>query len=193
MKNLLLILSTLLLLAACSKKTTAKVSDAATKPDKAVAIADPPFSEPKVTAIEAVPKTVGIPKDVDPNLRASLHRSPCFGRCPSFSYELFADGRVVYHGYSHTPRIGNFNTKVDDGFMKRVAAKALSIKYLELSDHYPTADIAVSDVPTTTTYIRIGDAGKKITNNYDPPKELREFEQWLETQFDALNWQAAKE
>jgi hypothetical protein len=89
--------------------------------------------------------------------------------------------------------MGNYTTKADAAFMKRIADKAMTIKYLSLSDHYPTADMAVSDVPTTTTYIRVGADGKKITNNYDPPKELVEFEQWLEAQFETLNWQAAKE
>jgi hypothetical protein len=88
--------------------------------------------------------------------------------------------------------MGSYTTKVDDVFMKRVVDKALSIKYLGMSDKYPIGDIAISDVPTITTYIRIGNDGKKIANNYDAPKELMAFEEWLEIQFDGLKWEAAK-
>ena len=191
MKNIFLAFSTLLLVVACSKKTTEKSSQTETQLSTPVAVESPintPPKPPKTTT-----KAVGIPKDVDPNLLASLRRSPCYGKCPAFSYELFADGKVTYFGQSNVTRMGSYTTKVDDAFMKRIADKALSIKYLSLSDHYPTADIAVSDVPTITTYIRIGNDGKKITNNYDPPKELTEFEQWLEEQFETLKWQQVKE
>jgi hypothetical protein len=191
MKNLFFIFSTLLLVVACSRKTTGKTTDIAPKVPAPVVVESPKDIPASTTRMAT--KAVGIPKDVDPNLLASLHRSPCFGRCPSFTYELYADGKVIYHGYAYAARTGNYTTKADDAFMKRIADKALSIKYLSLFDHYPTADIAVSDVPTTTTYIRIGADGKKITNNYDPPKELTEFEQWLEAQFETLNWQAVKE
>jgi hypothetical protein len=195
MKNLILAFSTLLFVVACSKKTTVKTTDIAAPKDAPVAVVSPiePTVELPKTSNKTATKAVGIPKDVDENLLASLHRSPCFGRCPSFKYELFADGKVAYTGYAYAARTGNYTTKADAAFMKRIADKALSIKYLYLSDHYPTADMAVSDVPTTTTYIRVGTDGKKITNNYDPPKELTEFEQWLEAQFETLNWQQAKE
>jgi hypothetical protein len=194
MKHLVIILSTVLLVAACSRKTTGKTSQIGPKVNAPVEVPNTPtVSEPVKTSDQTATKAVGIPKDIDANLLASLHRSPCFGRCPSFKYELFADGKVTYIGYSHTERMGNYTTKADAAFMKRIADKAMTIKYLSLANHYPTADMAVSDVPTTTTYIRVGADGKKITNNYDPPKELVEFEQWLEAQFETLNWQAAKE
>jgi Domain of unknown function (DUF6438) len=191
MKNLILALLAFLFVVACSKKPTLKTTEIVTQVPAPVVVVPQDItvaSTPKVAT-----KAVGIPKDVDQTLLASLHRSPCFGRCPSFAYELYEDGRVIYHGYAYAARMGNYTTKTDEAFMKRVADKALSIKYLSLFDHYPTADMAVSDVPTTTTYIRIGKDGKKITNNYDPPKELTDFEQWLEAQFETLNWQQAKE
>jgi Domain of unknown function (DUF6438) len=191
MKNIFLAFSTLLLVVACSKKTTEKSSQTGTQPSAPFTVESPINTPPKPT--KPTTKAVGIPKDVDPNLLASLHRSPCFGKCPAFSYELFSDGKVAYFGQSNVTRMGSYTAKVDDAFMKKIADKALSIKYLSLSDHYPTADIAVSDVPTVTTYIRVGNDGKKIINNYDPPRELTEFEQWLEAQFETLKWQAAKE
>jgi Domain of unknown function (DUF6438) len=186
MKNIFFVALACFLVMACSPKTSQTTTQVAPPPPPPPSLGDAP-PPPKPTT-----KSIGIPKDVDPNLVASLQRSPCFGKCPTFSYQLFADGRVVYNGAAHVTRMGSYTTKVDDVFMKRVVDKALSIKYLGMSDKYPIGDIAISDVPTITTYIRIGNDGKKIANNYDAPKELMAFEEWLEIQFDGLKWEAAK-
>lgn len=191
MKNLLLICFAALLIAACSKKTPPQTTRIAPSHEVPTTVQEP------IIVVKEAPKTatkaVGIPKGIDENLLASLHRSPCFGRCPSFKYELFEDGNATYSGYAYASRTGNYMTKVDNAFIKRIVDKALTVKYLYLSNQYPTGDVAVADLPTTTTYIRIGADGKKISNNYDPPRELAEFEQWLEAQFETLNWQQVKE
>ena len=191
MKHLLLTLSTLLFVAACTKKTAEKSSQTPTTTPAPVPVVTSP--EAPVQTYSSTSYGKGVPDDINPNLVASLQRSPCFGYCPTFKIELFSDGKAHYHGIAHVARLGNYTAKVDAAFIKRIEDKALSIKYLSLLDHYPTGDIAVSDVPTITSYVRIGKDGKRITNNYDPPKALTEFEQWLEAQFEGLNWQVVKE
>ena len=191
MKNILFTLSTLVFVAACTKKTAEKISQTSTKTTAPLAVVTSPITPVPTPTSTAYAK--GIPEDVNPDLVASLQRSPCFGYCPTFKIEVFSNGKAQYHGIAHTTRIGNYVAKVDAAFLKGIEDKALSIKYLSLLDHYPTGDIAVSDVPTVTSYVRIGKDGKRITNNYDPPKALTEFEQWLEAQFEGLNWQVIKE
>ena len=194
MKNILFALSTLVFVAACTKKTADKSSQTSASnaaSQTPVAVVTQPATPVQMPTSTAYGK--GTPDDINPNLVASLQRSPCFGFCPTFKMEVFSDGKAVYRGMAHVTRMGNYTAQVDAAFIKRIEDKALSIKYLSLFDHYPTGDIAVSDVPTVTSYVRIGKDGKRITNNYDPPKALTEFEQWLEAQFDGLNWQAVKE
>ena len=186
MKNAFLVLLASICIAACSKKTAAKSSQATTKPTTAVATPKSMGETPSSTSYAK-----GIPEDIDPNLQVSLHRSPCFGYCPTFKIEVFTDGTARYNGYAHVTRLGSYTAKADAAFMKRVADKALSIKYLSLLDKYPVGDIAIADLPTVTTYIRIGKDGKRVIDNHDPPKELREFEQWLEAEFETLSWQKA--
>jgi hypothetical protein len=191
MKHLFLAFSALVFIAACTKKTADKSSQTPTTVPAPVPVATSP--EAPVPTYSSTTYGKGVPDDVNPNLVASLQRSPCFGYCPTFKMEVFADGTARYQGSAHVARLGNYTAKVDAAFIKRIEDKALSIKYLSLLDHYPTGDMAVSDVPTVTSYVRIGKDGKRITNNYDPPKALTEFEQWLEAQFEGLNWQIAKE
>lgn len=186
MKNILFAFFSLLFVVACSKKTANKSNQTATQPTTPTTV----VTASTTPATPSAPSySKGVPQDIDPNLRVSLQRSPCFGFCPTFKIEVFANGTAQYNGYAHVARVGNYTAKVDDAFMKRISDKAMSIKFLSLLDHYPTGDMAISDVPTVTTYVRIGNDGKRITNNYDPPKALTEFEQWLEAQFETLNWQ----
>ena len=63
---------------------------------------------------------------------------------------------------------------------------------MALSNKYPKGDNMIPDIPSTISYIRIENEGKMITNNFDAPKELIEFEIWLEKEIDALDWKEVK-
>ena len=85
---------------------------------------------------------------------------------------------------------GIFTAKVTPEFIAKIQSKALSIKYLSFENKYPIAPVVIADLPTTTTFIRIGEEGKQITDNFDAPRELIDFENWLVYQFEKLDWQA---
>ena len=127
MKHLLLTLSTLLFVAACTKKTAGKSSQTTTKTTAPVVVVTAPTTPVQTPTSTAYAK--GIPDDINPDLVASLQRSPCFGYCPTFKIELFSDGKAYYHGTGHVARMGNYTAKADAAFMKRIEDKALSIKY----------------------------------------------------------------
>ena len=47
----------------------------------------------------------------------------------------------------------------------------------------------ITDIPTTISYVKVGTDSKMIYNNYDAPRELVDFEHWLELQFEGLSWE----
>lgn len=184
MKNtilIILLLSTTLI--SCSQKnvdktTTAKIEKAKT-----------------VTPIKSDIDSKGeseIPIPVTPTvlLMAKINRTPCYGKCPVFTIELFDNGVVKYNGVAFVDKKGIFTAKVTPAFIANIQSKALSIKYLSLENKYPIAPVVIADLPTTTTFIRIGEEGKQITNNFDAPRDLIDFENWLEHEFEKLDWQA---
>ena len=73
-----------------------------------------------------------------------------------------------------------------------IQKKALDVKYFELANQYPTNGTDISDIPKAISYVRFGNDGKMIIDNFDAPKELIEFEKWLETLADSFAWKEMK-
>ena len=176
-------------MASCSKKKAEKTTETTLKTEAVPPKKDLP------TEVMTQPKsatTVKIPEGTDVNLIAKIKRTPCYGKCPVFTIELFKDGLVKYNGDAYVDKKGSFTAQASPEFIQQIQAKAQSIKYLSFENKYPIAPVVIADLPVTTTYIRIGDVGKQITDNFDAPRELIDFENWLEHAFDKLDWKAAK-
>ena len=158
-----------------------------------------PIEETKIVAtkpsVETTAKgvqTIHIPEGVDSNLIVSLQKTACFGQCPVYKVEIFKDGTVKYKGTAHIKKRGQYEAIATMAFIKNIQQKAAVINYMSFSDKYPKGDNMITDIPSTISYIRIENEGKMITNNFDAPKELMEFEKWLEKEIDALQWKEVK-
>ena len=183
MKNTILflfLLSTTLF--ACSKKnvdktTASQIKKETSKTPSKTNVEHNNGFEPALPIIPAV------------RLMAKIDRTPCFGKCPVFTIELFDDGTVKYNGVAFVDKQGTFTAKVTPEFIAKIQSKALSVNYLSFENKYPIAPVVIADLPTTTTFIRIGKEDKQITDNFDAPRDLIDFENWLVKQFETLNWQ----
>ena len=191
MKNTFLLIALFSVAAlACSKKQVDKTT--ATKVEKETTV----VKKDKPTETQTTPQTTAKGSNTeggDANLIAKIKRTPCFGKCPVFTVELFNNGLVKYNGMAYVERKGNFTAKASPEFIKQIQDKALAIKYLSFENKYPISPVAIADLPTTTTYIRIGEASKQILDNFDAPRELIDFENWLEKEFNKLEWKAVGE
>lgn len=188
MKNLFLATFSILLFFSCSKKAADKITQTSSQPTP-----QPQMPQPK--PVEVVTKgddKLNIPEGISPDLLVSLLRTPCFGSCPSYKLEIFKDGTVKYKGTGYVKRLGFFTAKADSDFIAQIQKKAESINYMKLNSKYPIGDIEIADIPQTISYIRFGNDGKMINNNFDAPKELVAFERWLEKHIESLKWQEEK-
>ena len=183
MKNTILILSLLsATFFACSKKNVEKTTTSQIKKE--------PISTPSKTSVEqnrGIEPVLPIIPTIQ--LMAKIDRTPCFGKCPVFTIELFDDGTVKYTGVAFVDKQGSFTAQASTEFIKQIQSKALSIKYLSFENKYPIAPVVIADLPITTTFIRIGTKDKQISDNFDAPRDLIDFENWLVHQFDKLDWQ----
>lgn len=187
MKNIALgLILSLSVVTACSKKKVEKTTPTKMTTETAVA------TKPIVVEVKSPVQTpkVTVPEGTDVNLVAKIKRTPCFGKCPVFTIEMYNNGIVKYNGVAFVEKKGNFVAKANSDLIQQIQSKALAIKYLSFENKYPIAPVAIADLPTTTTYVRIGDVGKQILNNFDAPRELIEFENWLEQEFNKLDWKA---
>lgn len=182
MKSLIFILPICITFLACTKK----VKDKTTQTNMNKSKQEPTIPSPTTTVITAKP----IQPKVDVNLMVSLQRTPCFGQCPVFKIELFNDGKVIYDGKAFCKRMGIHKAIASPDLMKAIQQKASDIKYLAFNEKYPKGESMITDIPTTVSYVKIGSDSKMVSNNYDAPTELIEFEHWLEQQFEGLKWEA---
>jgi hypothetical protein len=181
-KSLIFIFPFCLTLLACAKQVNNKTTQTNMNKTKQEA------PSTNTTTNKGTTKTVE-PK-VDNNLLVSLQRTPCFGQCPVFKIQLFNDGKVVYEGKAHCKRMGTYKAVASTELIKAIQQKANEIKYLSFEERYPKGESMITDIPTTISYIKVGSDSKMVANNYDAPKELVEFEHWLELQFETLKWEA---
>ncbi len=124
---------------------------------------------------------LSIPEGIDSQIVISLKKTPCIGQCRVFEATIYRNGQVVFDGKSYVPKLGRHTTVVSEIFIKKIQEKALELRFFDLSGNYPlSSDPILEDFPTVITYLRVGEGGKLIENNYDAPRQLIEFERYLE-------------
>ncbi len=177
-----------LVVGGCSEKTS-KVATTEKHPTPPVVV-QPVYPTPSVVTPKTAEDIVSIPKGIDPNLVISISRSGCFGKCPAYSFSLTADGKAVYEGIAYVAKLGKHTAQVSKSDIdKFLAVETLHTRSLQsLNDKYPIKGELVSDLPTTKTYVRLGNSGKLIVNNYDAPKEVLDLEELIEQFAEKLNW-----
>jgi hypothetical protein len=71
--------------------------------------------------------------------------------------------------------------------IKEVLAEAKKIKFFSLENAYPTGGKQVTDVPTCAVTINDGKQEKRVMDKLDAPKELADFEKYLDEFFKKID------
>ena len=122
------------------------------------------------------------------SLVAYLEKSPCFGRCPTFTFSVYRSGYVVYDGKTNVPNIGKYYSWLTHQQLVDMGKKAEEAGFFELNDEY--RNLHLTDFPTIYIEIRYRGKKKKITH-YDanPPANLVMMENYLDTlSSQVTNW-----
>lgn len=128
----------------------------------------------------------------DTILLASIDRTPCFGRCPTYKITVYQSGYVVYEGKQNVKNIGFFSTRLEKEKTDQIKNHIIQNKITDLDDKYVNPHIA--DFPSTYTEVNLNGKYKHIVNT-DPeaPKPLIEFEKFLDSFFtDQTVWTPIK-
>lgn len=119
---------------------------------------------------------------------ASIKRTNCYGKCPSYEAKLYSNGTVVYEGKAHTAKLGLFEAYLLKPQIDSLFALADAMNFFELASFYPTNGKKLSDLPETHTYLKVGENEKTIINNHNSPKDLRLLESYLDELLADLEW-----
>ncbi len=123
-------------------------------------------------------------------LLLSLERTTCYGHCPYYSIQIYADGRAVYEGKQNVSLLGNYTATVPPSLVERLLAKAKAINYLDLAPKYPIKGLGIIDFPVCISSVRQDGVLKTIYNRNEAPPALIAYEQLFDELTETLPWQA---
>ena len=116
----------------------------------------------------------------------TLDRSECFGPCPIYSISIHGDGTVIYHGKKYVSVVGKRVHKIPVDDVRKLIDEFNKLGYFSLKDEYTQVVNAdgsithVSDLPGTTTSIKIKRRKKTVYNYFGGPEALRKLERKID-------------
>jgi hypothetical protein len=121
----------------------------------------------------------GLTKKANPSeieLIISLQRTACFGTCPIYKIEIFADGSGIYTGTRFVENIGVTKFNLSETQLNLILTQAEAIGFTNMKGEYSEP---ISDLPTT--FIQIKD--KKIRDYTGAPKTLKNLEKLIDQMY----------
>jgi|SRR5436190_16339442 len=108
----------------------------------------------------------------------TIERQACYGRCPIYSAQIYADGTVIYNGKDFVKVIGERSHKIKKDKLERLIKAFEDIKYFSLKDEYRYNEngLTITDQPTTITSFSYKGKTKKVINYAFAPAELEKLE-----------------
>jgi hypothetical protein len=124
----------------------------------------------------------------------TLQRTGCFGTCPIYSLEIFADGFVRYVGTRFVQVSGEHKSVLQRDKVEDLISQFLQAGYFLLQDNYETYRAHdgqiwhVTDLPTAYSSFRYGDRRKSIRDYAFAPRELTELEIEIDRVANTHRW-----
>lgn len=181
MKNISLLLLTLILIPIVGCKTQEENSSSSSKEIQSVTDKKnnsiPLTNTNQDTAVLSKYRTMKfVSAKENDTIFATLTRTPCFGTCPVYKLMIFKSGLALYEGSQHVEKTGRYLVYFSEEEMKNIEEKAKEIDYFGLKDEY---DSPVTDFPTTYTSLRLNGKVKAISNRVSGPKGLTDYQKLI--------------
>lgn len=115
-------------------------------------------------------------------LLASLTRGPCFGWCPSYTFQVFRDGAVEYNGDAYVKTTGKATWTIAATQVAQIDDLFARNGFMKLGSAY--TDYDMTDAPSATvSYAPPGGAEKRVEHYFgdsDAPEVLVVIEDGLD-------------
>lgn len=121
-------------------------------------------------------------------LVASLERTTCYGDCPYYEVNIYANGIVTYNGRKNVEYLGLHQATLSQQQIQQLLAKAKSIGYIYLENKYPTKGLGIIDFPVCITSVQEGGIKKVVYNRNDAPQRLIEYQDFFDELIEDVEW-----
>ena len=130
----------------------------------------------------AAPAKTTAPTEAGPVL--TFERTPCFGTCPGYVMQVYADGRVAYEGRRAVPMMGKKDLKLPAAAVANMLRQAHEAHFEQFEKRYSRN---TTDLPSTIVAIRQPDGTlKTVVVEEGAPENVKELFAYLGNQFDQL-------
>ncbi|QQR85504.1 MAG: hypothetical protein IPJ76_12900 [Flavobacteriales bacterium] len=119
----------------------------------------------------------------------TLTKTPCFGKCPAYTVNVYRSGYATYNGKSHVEKTGEYMAHVGMDTLALLLAKAEAIGFFDLQDVY---DSQVTDLPSTTIVVAAGGRSKQVKARHQVPQQFKDFAAYAEGLLQPVAWKPLK-
>ena len=115
----------------------------------------------------AGPKNATTTADVD---YMKMLRSSCFGKCPSYTVEVYRNGLVRYTGRLFVPDTGVYEKNIGAGQAQALLSRVKEYRVDTLKDSY---ELRIADLPGLNYTFKYGNKTKQVNNAHFGPLFLK--------------------
>jgi hypothetical protein len=112
--------------------------------------------------------------------KVSMHRTACFGKCPTYSLEINKNGSVTYTSIRFTKFEGIYTKKFSIDKVKNIF---LQVNLLKLDTCQNEYEQIIADLPGLNFNIDYTNAKKQIVNAHFGPKFLKRLAMNIDKEF----------
>lgn len=130
---------------------------------------------------------------IDPNIAADFHvtleRTPCFGTCPAYTVQLFANGDVSYYGAHFVKDTGAATGHATTSSILELQNTCQSSGFFTMNSIYD--DVGVTDCPWMYTTVTLNGTTKLIRDYAcasSAPAALRSYEKLIDSLLNTKQW-----
>jgi hypothetical protein len=115
-----------------------------------------------------------------------IERTPCYGKCATYTFIVKSDGTVRYNGEAHVDRIGRSTGKIPTWEFHWLANFIVESGFMELHRAYATLG---SDLPTVYTMV-VMNGDRKIVSSFpgSGPYPLWAVEKLIDDLSEEVEW-----
>lgn len=114
----------------------------------------------------------------------TFERTPCFGTCPSFKMQVYADGRVEYEGRRFVPTEGKQELKLPAATVADLLRQAKESNFDSFEGRYSRG---TTDLPSVIIGVKQPDGKvKTVSLEEGAPENVRDLFTYFSNQLDAL-------
>ncbi|HEX2557815.1 MAG TPA: DUF6438 domain-containing protein [Nitrososphaera sp.] len=114
-----------------------------------------------------------------------LERTVCYGTCPDYSITIHGNGTVIYEVRRYVAVTGKHTSQIPSEKVQELVNYFHKAGYFSMNDRYSGN---VGDVPTITTSIKLDRLFKKVVDYYNPPPQLTDLENLIDSTAGSANW-----